>query len=367
MPIRVSNILEQLEKIAPKALAFSFDKVGLQVGNPNAEVSKALVSLDRSVLAAEEAVRVGAELMLTHHPLIFQPIDRVLSTDHVGKTVSLLLKHGISHVAAHTNWDSAVGGINDVLAELLGLQNTKPFGSGASVDMLKVAVFCPAEAVSVVREAAANAGAGTIGEYEACAFSSEGIGYFRASDSANPFVGNAGEDNQASEVRLEMVLPKARKEAVRNAIIRSHPYETPAIDFFLLEAETPNPAGRVGELPAAMSLGGFADHVAATLGQVPQVWGKSEDLVRKVAVVGGAADGDWSAARRAGADVFLTGEVRQHIAVEASEMGMAIVAAGHYATENPGTKRLCEKMAELVPEVEWIFFDPAPGLGGRPL
>ena len=259
--MRVREILEQLEAVAPVRYAFSFDRVGLQVGDPEAEVARAVVSLDRSRAAVAHAHAVGARLLLAHHPLLFSPLKEVVATDHVGRTVLDLASAGIAFVAAHTNWDSARGGVNDELARRLGVDD--PFDFGESSD---------------------------------------------------------GEQ----------------------------------------------PAGRVGSV-AETTMAAFTSSVERALGTKAWAWGAAGRRVRKVAVVGGAADGEWRAAQRAGADVLVTGEVKQHVALEAAESGFALIAAGHYATEQPGVEALRDRMAAACPQVEWRTFVPEPGVAGRPL
>lgn len=265
MSVELAEILYALEQVAPRSLAFPGDKVGHQVGRRSTQVSKAVVALDRSLGAVQFGIEQGAQLLLTHHPLIYQPAETVTDQDHVGQTILLLIEHGMCHVAAHTNWDAAQGGINDVLADAFQLRDRRAFGMGATCD-----------------------------------------------------------------------------------------------------GET-MPSGRVGSLPEALSLRDFGWLLGENLGGSPLVWGDPSKRVRTVAFTGGAADLDWKAALAAGADVFVTGEVRQHVALEASESGLAIAAAGHFATENLGTKRLRDRMAEAVSGVEWLFFSPEPGFSGRPL
>ena len=154
---------------------------------------------------------------------------------------------------------------------------------------------------------------------------------------------------------------------VESAIRQVHPYEEPAIDVYVLRESYEQAAGRIGTLPHPMSLRAFADHVDTSLGTRSWAWGDPDQVIRTVGVVGGAADGEGRFARRAGADVFLTGEVKQHIALEASESGLPIIAGGHYATEQPGVEDLAAAMSKLLPEIEWSVFAPEPGWHGRPM
>ncbi len=365
--MKIRDAMEALERIAPKRFAFAFDRVGLQVGDPAAELRRGVVSMDRSFGAVGFAAEKDAQLLVCHHPLIFEPIGAVLQTSHVGRTILELAHNGIAFAAAHTNWDSARGGINDALAELLGLTDVRDFGSAAETTSLKLVVFCPPDAIDKVIDAATEAGAGMIGNYSRCAFTSPGTGTFLGNASSRPTVGQAGRIESADEVRIEMVLPEERARAVERAILRVHPYEEPAFDFFRLATLAEQPAGRVGSLPLAMSLREVVALSNVRLETASWAWGEPGRKIKRLAVVGGAADGEWRNAREAGADALLTGEVKQHVGLEAAEEGFAIVAAGHYATEHPGSVVLRNRLAAEVPEVEWLMFTPEPGFSGRPV
>jgi dinuclear metal center YbgI/SA1388 family protein len=362
---QVRHAIEAIEKIAPKRFAFPFDKVGLQVGDPSAELRRCVVSLDRSLGAVSFAKEIEAQLLVAHHPLIFEPLSNVLQTSHAGRTVLELARHDIAFTAAHTNWDSARGGINDALAALLGLQEVSDFGSAAQVQKLKLVVTCPPGSAQVLVDAASEAGAGLIGEYSRCAFSSPGTGTFLGSDSSEPAVGERGRIEEVEEFRIEMVLPESRARAVANAILRVHPYDEHAYDFFLLAPVAEQPAGRIGALEP-ITLRQLVSLANTRLDTATWAWGDPERKVRKLAVVGGAADSEWRQARDAGADAFLTGEVKQHVALEAAEEGFAVLACGHYATEHPGCAWLRDRLALELPEIDWQLFVPRPGMHGRP-
>ncbi len=363
----VRDVLAALEVIAPKRFTFPFDKVGLQVGDENQRVEQAVVSLDRSLGAVRFGKELGAQLLLAHHPLIFTPISSVDTRSHTGKTILSLAQSDMSFIAAHTNWDSARGGINDKLCEMFGLKNVKDFGMASDVKNLKMVVLCPADHADSIIDAAAAAGAGVIGEYTRCAFRHPGQGTFIGSSNSKPFIGKAGEKETIDETRIEMVLEAHRQGVVERAVRKTHPYEEPAVEFFVLADRGEQPAGRIGELPESVTLGAFKETINRVLETESMVWGDPAKSIRRVAIVGGAADSEWMPAQRANADVFLTGEVKQHVALEASESGLPLVAAGHYATEHPGCEALRDRMAAALPEIEWTTYVPKPGWNGRPL
>ncbi len=330
-------------------------------------MAKAAVSLDRSLGAIEFAKENGCQLLLAHHPLIFNPLPSIDTRTHTGRGVLELAKNNIAFIAAHTNWDSAIGGINDRLVELLNLQDAKPFGGAGEVERLKLVFFCPPASSDQVIDALSEAGAGVIGAYRRCAFTHPGTGTFIGDETSNPTIGTPGNQEQIEELRIEMSLLAAKRRQVEKALLKSHPYEEPAYDFFISTPVAEQPAGRIGKLSNPTTLKELLATIDQTLETRSLAWGDPNEKISKVAVVGGAADGEWVAAQREGADILITGEVKQHVAVEATESGLAMIAAGHYATEHPGCAALRGRMAKAMPEIEWLLFTPSPGMNGRPL
>jgi dinuclear metal center YbgI/SA1388 family protein len=361
-----ADILRTLEAIAPEELAFSFDKVGLQIGDRNAEVTSAVVALDHSNAAIDFAIQSGAQLLLTHHPIFFDKKDRLVSFDYEGAQAIRLIQNGIALISAHTNWDSAIGGVNDALAKKLDLQEVEPYGYGVENERFKCIIYVPKEHALTVLDACYEAGAGSIGKYDRCSYQSDGIGTFRPLLDANPSIGKVGEDTVVSELRLEIQVPNRARAAVESAIRSTHPYEEPVVHFLSLGKAVTLNSGRVGRLPSTLTLNEFLEFLEQRL--VTRLWcfGRRES-VSTVALTGGAADGDWSHAKKAGADVFLTGEIKQHVGLEASESGICAIAAGHYATEQPGVEALADVMRLHHAEVNWTVFTPEPGQGGRPI
>ncbi|MGV3617001.1 MAG: Nif3-like dinuclear metal center hexameric protein [Fimbriimonas sp.] len=333
---KVRDVLDVLETIAPRRFAAAWDKIGLQVGDGEAKVTRAVVSLDRSLAAVEACRRSGAELLLAHHPLIFAPVQTVDTRRHDTRTILALAQSGIAFVAAHTNWDAARDGINDALAHRLDLQEVRDFGMAAEVRSLKLTAAVNAFEADALAQALAEAGA-------------------RITWTSAP--------GPEGKVRIEAVLPEGRETAIRRALRAS---ET-AYDLTPLSATLEQPMGRVGRLPSPLSLAELVGLVDARLATRSLAWGDPAKRIRRVAVVGGAADSEWIAAQRADADVLISGEVKQHVALEASESGMCILSSGHYATEQPGVLALRDRLAESLPDVEWTAYTPPPGIAGRPL
>lgn len=359
---RVSDVVAALELIAPTRWALSFDRVGLQVGDPEAPVGKCAVSLDWSDAAIEYCIQNDCQMLVSHHPLLFSPPSTVIASDHIGNAILKLARHSIAFAAAHTNWDAAPGGINDTLAAIIGLRQVVPFGGYAETKNLKVVTFVPTTHADTLINAASREGAGEVGNYRNCAFSSQGTGSFSPSGSATPFT-----DSPVEEVRIEMALPEYRRGQVEAALRQTHPYEEPVIDFYALETRPEMPLARIGKLDQPMTLADFSTHVETRLETHAQTWGRPDLEIHQVALSGGAADSEWRAAKQAGAQVFLTGEVKQHVAIEATSAGVAIVAAGHFATENPGCRALAKALNRACPDVEFQFWEPTAGEAGRPL
>jgi hypothetical protein len=282
--------------------------------------------------------------------------DRVLA--------ATLLNFEIAHIAAHTNWDCATHGVNDALAARLGLQNPVPFGNATDVLWNAFIVFAPETHAEAVIDAMSAAGAGELGAYTRCAFTSPGTGTFEPRDGAKPFVGEVGRRESVAELRIEMSAPAERTSAILAAIRRAHPYEQPAIYVLPMVPVREQPFGRVGELATAVPLAACARFVAKRLGTRPWTWGDPGRIVRRVAVVGGAASDEWRQALGL-ADVFITGEVKQHHALESTESGLAIMAAGHYETEQPGVETLAAQLRLALPNLTVDVFAPSPGEHGR--
>lgn len=365
MPL-VRHILEALEELAPTRNALPGDKIGLQLGSPEGSVERVLVSLDRSLAAVNACQARHAQLLLCHHPIIWQPLPSVVKDSDVNVCILELIRSDISFIAAHTNWDCAPGGVNDALAAKLGLEDVTTFGPAAQYEGLKVVTYAPASAVDQIVEACAAAGAGEIGGYRRCAFTSSGEGTFDASAASKPSSGKPGKRNRVQEIRIEMELAKSCRSSVDVALREAHPYEQPAIDY-LVTNMVGVPIGRKGRLPTPLSVVEFLPFVDQALGTRALAWDGKPGKIEWVGVIGGAGDDEWRSAYDAGCDALVTGEVKQHNAVEASGWGFNIFGAGHYATEQPGVEALAKAMEAVLPEVKWDVFIPQPGKGGRPL
>lgn len=339
----VGECLSLLDSWYPPGWAESWDNPGLQAGDPRGEVSKILLALDPTIEVIREAADQGAELLVTHHPLIFG--TGVLSVDASnawGEALSTAIKSGVSIIACHTNADVAIGGVSDVLAGRLGLAVSGPLEPTGAGGRAKLVTFVPTTKTHEVIEILAKHGAGTIGEYEVCSFRVAGVGTFRPSHAAKPRRGKKLVVNEEDEDRVEMVVPTERLAGVIEALIEAHPYEEVAYDVYELSGPTGLGLGRVGELKDQTTAGDFALWCDEALGSVGRFAGDPRRSVRRVALCGGSGASLREQAARAGADVFVTADVKHHEALDAIASGLAVIDAGHFATEWPWVEHLAE-------------------------
>ena len=345
------QIIELFEKWSPKQLAFDGDPIGLHIGQLNRPVEKVLVTLDVNEEVIDEAIEHGATLVIAHHPPLFRPVKSIVTDTPQGKMIEKCIKHDISVYAAHTNLDIATGGVNDMLADRLGMEETELLDTTTSERLAKLAVFCPLADADALRAKLAEAGAGALGDYRACSFSSQGTGRFTPVDGANPAIGEVGEPTRVDEERIEVVFPESLQAKVVKALFAAHPYEEPAFDIIMTQQTTNEQGiGRIGKLPEEMTLKEFAGHVKEAFG-VPALRfvGDPDTKIRKVAVLGGDGNKYIHAAKRRGADVLVTGDMYYHVAQDAQAMDLALVDPGHNI-EKIMIEGVAKKMSELCNE-----------------
>ncbi|QHW31789.1 Nif3-like dinuclear metal center hexameric protein [Paenibacillus rhizovicinus] len=326
------TIIERFEQWAPKRLALPNDRIGLQLGTLRSEVRKVLVALDVTEEVVEEAIREQVELIIAHHAIIFRPLEDLQTDQPAGRLYAKLIKHDIAVYIAHTNLDAAEGGVNDLLAEALGLRELDVLRFVHAEKLKKLAVFVPQTHHRQVLDALFAAGVGHIGDYSNCSFNTAGEATFMPSDSARPFIGEAGVLERVAEVRIETVVPESLVRQAVHAVIAAHPYEEVAYDVYPIEHEAKRYGiGRVGQLPEALALGELASHVKDVFGlDAVRVVGELSRTVRRAAVLGGSGGKFVQDALRAGADVLITGDIDYHTAQDAKAAGLALIDAGHH-------------------------------------
>jgi len=334
--MKVRDICEILNQLAPGELAYSWDKTGLQTGDPDSEANRVLVALTVDAKTLEAAKRSKAQMIAAHHPLIWRPLESLRRDDPNAELCLALAEAGIACYVAHTNLDVVPGGVSHRLAAVLGLCDVRPLFQAAHAAQVKLVTFVPASYLEALRTAVCGAGAGRIGDYTCCTFTTPGTGTFKPGQASDPFSGRKGKLNEEPELRFETLVPKARLGSVLQAMIAAHPYEEPAYDIVMLDNPDPVIAlGARGVLDAALSLGEFAGHVRARLraGHV-RVIGNLKRKVRHVAVIGGSGGGDLERIPD-DVDVAVTGDVKYHDGLDAKRRRLAVVDAGHEVTERP--------------------------------
>ena len=318
---------------APLPLQDDFDNAGLQIGLTEAEVAGVLLCLDVTEAVVDEAITLGCNLIVSHHPVIFKPLKRITGSNYVERSILKALANGIAIYSAHTNLDNAPGGVNFRIAEILGLQNVRILVPKDDC-LLKLAVYVPLSHADAVREALFAAGCGEIGNYGSCSYNVKGVGTFKAHEGCNPFCGNVGELHHENEVRIETVMPSYIKGRAVKALLAAHPYEEPAYDIYPLKNSWDSVgAGVIGELPQECSEFDFLNSVKEkfAVGCVRHTL-LSGRSVKRVALCGGAGGSFAGAAMAAGADVYITGEARYHDLFNyAGKMTVAVI--GHYESE----------------------------------
>jgi dinuclear metal center YbgI/SA1388 family protein len=351
--MELHQVLAALEALAPLALSESWDNTGLLWGRRETNVTRVLTCLTLTPDVAAEVIETKAQLVVTHHPILFKPVQRLTDADGQGRMLLTLAAHGVSIYSPHTAWDNAPRGINQQLAERLGLVDIAPLRPQPCSAGYKVVTFVPATAVEAVRQALWSAGCGTIGQYDCCSFQSAGSGTFLGDLGTNPTIGTAGLLETVDEWRLEVVCPKSRLTAALAALRAAHPYEEPAIDVYPL-ADQPGTAGagRRGTLTMPCSLREFAARVRQQLSAHGlQYVGDPQRPISRVGIACGSAGEFWTDAQRGGCDVLLTGETRFHTALEVREHHFALITAGHDATERFAMPQLAELLSQRCPGI----------------
>lgn len=347
----VRDMIAALDRIAPVRLAGGWDNVGLLVGDADLHIEgPVFITLDLTDPVIDEAVEREAGFVVAYHPPLFHAAKRYTDADRSGRLLVKLLHAGVAGVySPHSALDAAPGGLNDWLIEratekanadsVVNRRALEPVNNGGG---MKLVVFVPEDHAGALREALHRAGAGVIGDYDHCTFASPGEGTFLGGESSNPAVGDRGKLERVRELRLETVVPPSRVGEAIEALREAHPYEEPAFDLYRVE-QHPDPsvgAGRIGELASPLSAHTVAQNLGRNLG-VKGVrlalaqGGDADRKVQRIACCPGAGAGLVDAAISQGAELFITGEMRHHELLSATERGLAVVLAGHTNTERP--------------------------------
>ncbi len=353
---KVGEIIQQIERFAPNHLAEDWDPIGLAIGSKNKRVKRMMVALDLDANTLKEAKEKEIDFLFTHHPPIFSSLTTLNEEDARRREYIDLIRSNISLYAAHTNIDAAEDGMNDWLAETLGLE--KPYETithSYTSNYKLLALYTPLEHSAQMREVLHQAGAGTVGDYSNVSYNSMGIGRFTPSEAASPTIGQALEAEQVSEERTEILVPNHLIDEVIQVIYKEHPYEEPV--FHLIDVgkkEKEYGIGRVGDLEDSLSIEEVISHLKSQL-DVPNVRVANVDLsqeVKRIAILGGSGEKYYKEALSKGADLYITGDISYHGAQDMIREGLPFIDPGHFI-EKIFVEKMTDKLAEWNEELHW--------------
>ena len=349
--MKIKEIVCALERFAPLPLQDGYDNAGLQIGVTDAEVTGALLCLDVTEAILDEAIALGYNLVIAHHPLMFKGYKSVTGRDYVERCMMKAIKNDIAVYAAHTNLDNAQGGVSFRMAQKIGLKNVRVLDAAREM-LLKLVTFVPVTHAAVVREALFEAGCGCIGGYDSCSYNVQGEGTFRAGAGTHPYCGTVGKLHVEPETRIETILPAYRQTEVIRALKRVHPYEEPAFDFYSLQNGWQQVgAGVIGELEKTETELEFLRRIKRTFEVECLRYNKLTGReIKTVVLCGGAGGFLIPQACRSHADVFVTGEIKYHDYF-GHEQDLLLAEIGHYESEQYTKEIFYELIREAFPHI----------------
>ena len=353
--MKLKEITDCIEEIAPLAFQEEYDNSGLLIGSPELEVQKVLITVDVTEEIMDEAMEKGCNMVISHHPVIFKGLKH-LTGGHFSERITMnAIKNGIAVYAAHTNLDNASGGLNKYLITKMGIRNPSILSPVKGL-LCKLVTFCPLEFADKVRQSLFDAGGGNIGNYDLCSYNLQGQGTFRALDNANPFVGEKNKIHFENEIRIEVIFPSYLEKQLVNALLDSHPYEEVAYDLYPLNNTYPKMgAGMIGELESEEDERAFLQKIKDLLNlPVIRHSGWLNVKIKKVAVCGGSGVFLLPVAKKAGADIFLTGDVKYHDFFEAQNE-IILADIGHYESEQFSKELIYSILKEKFPNFAFLL------------
>jgi dinuclear metal center YbgI/SA1388 family protein len=347
--MKISEVISFLESLAHPSLQENYDNAGLVVGQSDWECTGIVCSLDATEEVINEAIEKKFNLVVAHHPIIFGGLKKINAKNYVEKSVITAIKNDIAIYAIHTNLDNVINGVNGKIASMIGLKNISILSSKAN-NLKKLFTFVPVEKAEIVRNAIFKVGGGQIGNYSECSFNVEGKGTFKAEEGTNPYVGEIGKQHQEKETKIEVIYPAWLEKKVLAAIMQAHPYEEVAYDVVNLGNNHPGiGSGIIGDLESAMDEISFLTHVKEIFGtpiiRHTELTGRP---VKKVALCGGAGSFLVAAAIAAGADIYITADMKYHEFFDANGR-MVIADIGHYESEQFTIDLLAEILGQKFP------------------
>lgn len=330
--MKIGDILDTLERFAPLSFQDSFDNAGLQVGLTKVEATGVLLCLDVTESVIDEAIGLGYNLIISHHPLIFKPVKSITGKNYVERCIMKAIQHNITIYSAHTNLDNILNGVNHKIAEMLNMRNLKVLHPSTDC-LMKLVTFVPVNDFQKLQRALFAIGCGHVENYDSCSFYNEGVGTFRALEGANPYVGEVHEFHKEPEIRLETTFYSYMKDLVIRTLLENHPYEKPAYDIISLYGlDTSVGSGLVGDVECIDAVA-FLNIVKEQFGVARLGYsGNLNRNIKRVAICGGAGAFLINDAMRENADVFITGEIKYHEFC-GNEDKIILAEIGHYESE----------------------------------
>lgn len=361
--MKLKGLINKIESKYPTNLAYSWDNVGLLVGEYEKDIKKILVTLEANEKVVDEAIEKNVDLIITHHPFIFSKINRVNSGDLKGRLILKLIKNDISLYSMHTNFDIAKDGLNDYFMEVMGFENCEILEETHSEKLYKLAVYVPVGFEEEIRGVLGKNKAGYIGNYSHCTFNTSGVGTFKPEEGTNPFLGTVGTIEKANEVKIETVVQESILDKVVEEVIKAHPYEEVAYDIYELKNEGEKQGlGRIATLDEEITLEELANKIKQTLNMDKiRLVGDLDNKIKRVALCTGAGSDLVKLSKIKGAQVLITGDMKYHDAQDALDMGMNVVDCGHFDTEDifkDVMKRFIDSFGEFETIKSEVYLNP---------
>ncbi len=331
MQATVAQVAKIIEEFAPLSYQESYDNSGLLCGNPNSQVQNCLLSLDCTPQVVQEAIDKNCQMIVSHHPILFSGLKSITGKNYVEQALLLAIKNDIALYACHTNLDNVHNGVNHLISSKLALQNTRILHKKGNT-LSKICVYVPNQNLAFVNEAMQKSGAGNIGNYDYCSYSSSGQGTFRANSQANPYVGGINQIHTEPETKLEVLCPNHKINAVVKSMLAAHPYEEVAYDIVPLANQWQLGSGMIGELETPMPEQDFLNHVKTAMQTEIIKYTPVNKTIKTVAVCGGSGSFLLSKAKAQKADAYISSDFKYHEYFDAENQVM-ICDIGHYETE----------------------------------
>lgn len=357
--MKLKTMMDALGKIAPLELAEDWDNVGLLAGDPEQAIKKVMLAIDMTAAVFDEARAKKVDLLLTYHPPVFEPLKKVVAGQGVSPLLYEAIRAKMAIYAMHTALDSVHGGVNDLMADIVGIKTARPLQTANFEEqkMCKVVVFLPENDITPVSQAIFAAGAGHIGNYSRCSFRCQGTGTFQGQAGTHPTVGVSEVFEQAPEFRLETIVPVAKLSAVVSAMLKAHSYEEVAYDVIpLLHGQTETGLGRFGDLDRPTTKRALIEKIKKTFKlDVVGIIGSTSGKVRRAAVCAGSCGSMLRNVIANQCDFYLTGELKHHFALELQEAGVTTVCLSHTNSERIVLPKIAQTLCKRCKSIECII------------